>query len=161
MTKIIQLPPNLKLVRISKRHRGRRSEFTQIGQDAARRFMKDFDLPTAAEARGILREMINDTSITHENHRAAWMCEGTPSDPFAETDPTDQITVDVQILKLLGHVAIGTLRLDLVDALSDKTHATVSRQFLQALRLIVEHHPNATLRSTYVEEIDHILGSHQ
>jgi hypothetical protein len=157
VTKVIELPTHLKLVRISKRHRDRRAEYTHIGQAAVRRFMKDFNIPKADEARNMLREMVNTPNVPQENDRAAWVCEGVPPDPFADTDPADRITADAQIVNLLAHVAMDTMRLDLIQAVANKPVTTVSRQFMEALRLIIQHHPNPDLRRTYLEEINHIL----
>jgi hypothetical protein len=157
VTKTIDLPTNLKLVRISKLHRNRQREFRQIGQAAVGRFKKDFDIPTAAEARNRLAELVNAPNTPQENNRAAWVCEGTPAVPFGSTDPADLVTVDAQVLKLLANMATDTLRLQLIQSLSKKSDATVSRQLIEALRLIIQHHPNPDLRRTYLEEIDHIL----
>jgi hypothetical protein len=157
VTKVIELPTHLKLVRISKRHRDRRAEYTHIGQAAVRRFRQDFDLTSVKEARSILVEMINTPNVPQENNRAAWVCEGAPVNPFASTDPADQIIADTQILKLLAHVASDTLSIHLIQGLPDDPHVTVSRQFMKALRLIIQHHPNRDLRRTYLDEIDHIL----
>ena len=61
------------------------------------------------------------------------------------------------VLKLLAHVATDTLRLQLILSLSNKSEATVSRQFLQAIRLIIQYHPRDEMRDTYLQELDHLL----
>lgn len=158
MIRIINLPPGMQIVRISKLHRGKRAEYPKIGQAAVKRVMRDMDIATAAKARKALEGLVSNPTTRLENDRAIWMVQGAPlSTSYIKIDPADLVTLDPQVLKLLAGAATDTLHLEFIQAFSDQPVTAVSKQFLKALRVIIMYNRTDAIRKTYSDEINQLL----
>jgi hypothetical protein len=106
----------------------------------------------------MLQELVNEPATRLDNESVTWICEGIPVDPFAMHDPADMTEVDSQILNLLLHATEETLRSRFIQSFSKQPKTSVSRGFLEALRLVLQYHPDDLARQTYLDELNRIIG---
>jgi hypothetical protein len=156
MTKIIQLQPNMKLVRIDYRRRGKRTEYDVIGQAAVRRIGKDFG-EKAVKSRKLLLNLMEKKFAVIKDDNVEWRIEVQPEEPYIQLDPSRLISVPTQTIGLLADAGRQALNVAFIQAFSQQEEAFVSIEFLEALRLIIQYHPEPLIRSSFTTEINDLL----
>ena len=157
MTKIVVLPAGMKLVRTSKLHRNRRAEFDRINQHSVLRIQRDFDFIDRATARSALAELVRNPFTRLENERAVWTCEGVQSGAHLALDSESLVTVEPQIMNMLVNATGEALRSAFVQAFQGQPAAVMSRTVLEAMRSIIQYHPDEEIRTVYTFEINQLL----
>jgi hypothetical protein len=109
MTKKIELPDGMKLIRISKRHRGKRAVYKAIDQNSVRRVMRDFSLDDREAARTALLGLLTNPAARLENELARWVVEGAMPESYILLDPVEMVNVSAQTMTMLVDAAVTSL----------------------------------------------------
>jgi hypothetical protein len=157
MTKRIELPDGMKLIRISKRHRGKRAEYKAIGQNSVRRVMRDFRLDDREAARTALLGLLTNPAARLENEIARWVVEGAMPESYLLLDPAEKVNVSAQTMTMLVEAAVTALYKTFVNPIKVQPQAAANRTLLLTLRTLIQYHPDQFIRTSYTQEIDSVL----
>jgi len=72
-------------------------------------------------------------------------------------DPLSLVSVPPQIMSMLVEATCQAMQTAFVQAFADQPAVVTSREMMEALRSIIQHHPDGGIRKAYTFEINQLL----